>query len=118
MSAHRPLRDCPVCGGRLATTRLSCDSCDSELSGHFITCEFCALDGSDRAILSTFLRSRGNMKALERDLGVSYPTARSRLDGVLAKLGLHPDEPDPAAETLQALARGEIDIEEADRRLR
>lgn len=111
-------RDCPVCGNKLALTRLSCRSCGTELSGGFETCEFCSLAKDDREVLRVFLASRGNMKDLERHLGVSYPTARARFDSLLGKLGLSDKAAsDPRLSTLEQLARGEIDIDEADRRL-
>jgi hypothetical protein len=124
MVAHRhPPRDCPVCGSRLELTRLSCPDCHTELSGAFTACEYCALSNDDRDLLRVFLGSRGNMKELERHLAVSYPTARARYDAVLTRLGIEVsrDAPAPAdAESLSvldALARGDIDIEEASRRL-
>lgn len=116
----RPPRFCPVCGDPLRITRLSCRSCGTELSGDFECCEFCALGSEDRDLLKVFLSSRGNMKALERSLQVSYPTARSRLDAVLAKLGMEPRSaaaPENQLELLQALARGEVSVEEAETRL-
>src|SRR6266511_4106725 len=88
MTERRPPRDCPVCGETLALTRLSCRACGTELSGDFQACEFCALTGEDRELLRVFLVSRGNMKDVQRHLDVSYPTARLRFDGLLAKLGL------------------------------
>jgi hypothetical protein len=110
---------CPVCNERLALTRLSCPSCDTELSGAFATCEFCVLSNEDRDVLRVFLASRGNMKDLERHLGVSYPTARARFDTLLAKIGI--DRPlAPAVtrvELMEQVARGEIDIDEALKRL-
>src|SRR5579875_3761044 len=84
-------RDCPVCGERLVLTRLSCRSCGTELSGMFEGCEFCSLGPHEREVLRIFLASRGNMKELERYLGVSYPTARARFDQLLARLGLAPE---------------------------
>ena len=107
---------CPVCGEELRLTRLSCRACGTELTGDFPTCEFCALGQEERDLLKLFLASRGNMKALERGLGVSYPAARSRLDAVLVKLGLEPGVPAPPEgplELLRALARGEVSVEEA-----
>src|SRR5689334_15002716 len=85
---HRAPSDCPVCGHHLAVTRLGCASCGSELAGIFSTCEFCALSDADNALLRVFLASRGNLREVERHLGVSYPTARLRFDRLLEKLGL------------------------------
>ncbi len=69
-------------------------------------------------MLRVFLASRGNMKDLERHLGVSYPTARARFDALLSKLGLgEKAAPDARLHMLEQLARGEIDVDEADRRL-
>jgi hypothetical protein len=110
-------RDCPVCGERLALTRLSCRACGTELSGEFEACEFCSLGREDRELLRVFLASRGNMKELERHLGVSYPTARARFDQLLARLGLGAGERPGRVELLERLARGEIDVEEAMRSL-
>lgn len=85
---HRAPVDCPVCGDRLAVTRLGCGSCGSELAGIFSSCEFCALSKSDNEMLRVFLMSRGNMREVEKHLGVSYPTARQRYAQLLQRLGL------------------------------
>lgn len=119
-SPRRPPANCPVCSTRLAVTRLTCPSCATELSGAFEACEFCVLGDDDREVLRVFLTSRGNMKELERHLGVSYPTARARFDAVLAKLGLERSPAPPPVsrvELMEQVARGEIDIDEAMRRL-
>jgi hypothetical protein len=117
--ARRPPTNCPVCNHRLATTRLTCPECSTELSGAFESCEFCVLSDEDRGVLRVFLASRGNMKELERHLGVSYPTARARFDGLLAKLGIErAAAPAPSRiELMEQVARGEIDVDEAMRRL-
>ena len=123
MSDRRPPHDCPVCGETLALTRLSCQACGTELSGDFQACEFCALSGDERELLRVFLASRGNMKELQNYLKVSYPTARLRFDALLGKLGLDKGAAPPSppsgdrVEILQALARGDIDLGEAEQRL-
>lgn len=119
-TTRRPPSNCPVCNHRLATTRLTCPECSTELSGAFTSCEFCVLTDEDRDVLRVFLASRGNMKELERHLGVSYPTARARFDTLLTKIGI--DRPAPAApsarvELMEQVARGEITIDEALGRL-
>jgi hypothetical protein len=124
---YRPPRDCPVCRHRLDITQLGCEQCGTGLSGEFQPCEFCGLDDADRTTLRVFLASRGNMKELERHLGVSYPTARARFDDLLGRLGLAdgpdlgpappPTSADAALETLEALARGDVSVDDARSRL-
>jgi len=117
---RRPPNNCPVCSSRLAVTRLTCPSCDTELSGSFASCEFCVLTDEDREVLRVFLASRGNMKELERHLAVSYPTARARFDVLLTKLGIERGPAAPSSnrvELMEQVARGEIDIDEALKRL-
>ena len=116
---RRPPLNCPVCSEKLALTRLACPACSTELSGAFATCEFCALSDDDREVLRVFLASRGNMKELERHLGVSYPTARARFDALLAKIGIErPAQPAASRiELMDQVARGEIDIDMALARL-
>jgi hypothetical protein len=131
VSSYRPPRDCPVCSSRLETTQLGCPHCGTGLVGHFAPCDFCGLDDADLDMLKVFLASRGNMRDLERHLGVSYPTARARFDDLLRRLGLASSPPtagaapDAAARgasapseadrlaTLRALARGDLDVDEA-----
>ena len=120
--SHQPPRDCPVCGSRLMLSRLGCQSCGTELSGLFEPCEFCGLADEDRDLLRVFLASRGNMKDLERHLGVSYPTARARFDALLERLGLAAVPQSSRSrlsrlEVLEALARGELDVDEAQQQL-
>lgn len=114
-------RNCPVCTAVLSLTRLSCDECGTEMTGHFPTCEYCSLSKDDRATLRVFLASRGNMKEVERHLAVSYPTARQRFDQILAKLGLDAQadqaEGDTTKDVLRSLQNGEIDVAEALSRL-
>jgi hypothetical protein len=107
-----------VCSARLQITQLGCPSCGTGLNGAFRPCEFCGLDDAERDLLRVFLASRGNMKELERHLGVSYPTARARFEDLLRKLGLAPAptgpaKPDPRLETLRAVAAGELDVDSA-----
>jgi len=93
---HRAPSDCPVCGQLLAVTRLGCGSCGSELAGVFASCEFCSLNDKDTELLRVFLASRGNLREVEKHLGVSYPTARLRFSQLLDQLGLGGDsEPMP-----------------------
>lgn len=117
---HRAPSDCPVCGEHLAVTRLSCGGCGSELAGDFAACPFCALSDKENEILRVFLSSRGNLREVEKHLGVSYPTARLRFNQLLQKLGLTGDsEPAPVSreQILSEVASGAVSPAEAQRLL-
>src|SRR5574338_1182166 len=93
---------CPVCEGELTISRLHCRSCGTALEGEFGVGRFGRLSREQLSLLESFLRSRGNLKEMERELGISYPTVRGRVDALVRALGLGdgvppPDEPDAAA---------------------
>jgi hypothetical protein len=129
MAVEKPKRNrlvtqCPVCNGRLHVTHLKCGECATELSGEFAPNEFARLAPDKLDFLRTFLSCRGNLKEVEGVLGISYPTVRARLDSVLGALGFGsggdnagPSEADKEA-VLEALERGELTLEEAERQLR
>lgn len=118
---HRAPADCPVCGHGLVVTKVSCPGCGSELVGDFASCEFCALDDAEMQLLRVFLASRGNLREVEKHLGVSYPTARLRLTELLIKLGLSGEagaEPTLSREQILAdVASGRMSPQQAQRLL-
>jgi hypothetical protein len=88
MMPHDAIATCPICSGELAVTRLHCRSCGTTLEGDFNVGRFARLSRDQFALLESFLRSRGNLKEMERELGISYPTVRARVDALLRALGL------------------------------
>ncbi len=78
---------CPVCNETMEVTSLHCPACDTTISGHFATCKFCQLSEEMQDFIEIFIRSRGNIKEVERALGISYPTVRGRLDAAINALG-------------------------------
>jgi len=82
---------CPSCQQPLQATELTCEPCDLRLRGHFERgCRFCALDPGQRQLLDVFLSCRGVIRDMEKALGLSYPTVRSRVDALLTALGYAP----------------------------
>ena len=128
---HDVISTCPVCSGELAVTRLHCRSCGTTLEGEFTVGRFGRLTREQLVLLESFLRSRGNLRDMERELGISYPTVRSRVEALVRALGFGPREgEEPVAaepedggaatgaaasrqEILERLARREIGAEEA-----
>ncbi len=116
---------CPICQGQLQVTQLTCTECGTSLQGHFINCKFCTLEPEHLQFLEVFLRNRGMLAGVERELGISYPTARNKLDALLLALGIAPlpqvengELEAQRKQILDMLEQGEITAEEAARKLR
>ena len=66
----------------------------------------------------TFLKCRGSIKEVEKELGISYPTVKSRLEAVISRLGLtatpsSEELKEQRLQTLDRLSRGEITPDQA-----
>jgi len=95
---------------------LCCDECKTSIKGNFELPELACLCGDDDHFLKVFLSARGNIKEVERCLGISYPTVKSRLEAMLAKLGLSQLQSEVRRrrlEIVEKLERGEIPAHEA-----
>jgi hypothetical protein len=102
---HDVISTCPVCSGELAVTRLHCRSCGTTLEGEFSVGRFGRLTREQLLLLESFLRSRGNLRDMERELSISYPTVRSRVEALVRALGFGPRaDSDEAAEDAAAAA--------------
>lgn len=104
---------CPSCNGVLNPVRYICSDCGTEVSGNFAVCPFCSLDGVNRDLLELFLLTRGNLKAVQRMLGVSYPTARLRIEEMFNALEERISGESVSMDVLERLHRGEISVEDA-----
>jgi hypothetical protein len=109
---------CPVCSEQLNVVRLECGGCGTRLEGSFSLGRFHALSPEHLEFLEVFIRARGNFKDVERELGISYPTVRGRVDALIRALGFPSQaEPDKEAERrkeiLRELAEGRIKPDDA-----
>jgi len=83
---------CPACGGELVVQRMACHQCHTSIEGQFRTSTFDQLPPESLAFAELFVRLKGNMKEMERELGVPYSTVRHRLDEVVRELGPPQDQ--------------------------
>jgi hypothetical protein len=115
---------CPVCGDSLHVVRLECGTCGTAVVGRYRASRFDRLTADQTGFLEAFLRARGNIKRVERELGISYPTVRGRLNALLTALGITPasDDDDDTVrrrrEVLDQLEAGRLTPEEAAAKLR
>lgn len=107
---------CPVCGKEMEVTRLSCNYCNTTIEGTFTLCKFCRLGDEQKKFAEIFIKNRGNIKEIEKELGISYPTVRNKLEDVIQALGYSPKVTTVNIDKkaiLEKLKNGEISPEEA-----
>ncbi|MDE6414112.1 MAG: DUF2089 domain-containing protein [Anaeroplasmataceae bacterium] len=117
------LGNCPICGNKLTVTELSCKCCDTKLTGDFQLSKFDYLSTELQEFALIFIKNAGNIKGVEKDLGVSYPTVKKNLAELIKNLGYEsnnilPEEKMSREDVLGALKRKEIGFEEAERLLK
>ncbi|MFS8542010.1 MAG: DUF2089 domain-containing protein [Tissierellales bacterium] len=115
---------CPICGEELSVTRLTCPSCNTTIEGNFSSCKFCKLTNEQKLFVEIFIKNRGNIKEIEKEMGISYPTVRNKLDEIIKALGYSVDtSPEDSLgerrkEILAMLEKGEINSQEAIKMLK
>ena len=78
---------CPTCGSAVEVREVSCPACATQVRGRFALSPFDRLDPEQRRFALLFLRAAGNLREMERLLGISYPTVRKKLDEIIEALG-------------------------------
>lgn len=122
------ISECPVCHNDLVVTGLKCTNCETELKGEFTLSKFNYLDTEKLYFIEVFVKNRGNIKMVEKEMGLSYPTVKKMLDEVIEQLGydalknVKEDKVEEEAESysgptrkeiLDQIDSGEITVEEA-----
>ncbi|MGG5460399.1 DUF2089 domain-containing protein [Clostridium sp. B9] len=120
MKYVRPSK-CPVCNSELKIVKLECEKCNTKIEGDFRGCDFCNLTQEEQYFLKIFVKCKGSIKEIEKELDISYPTVKSRLNQLITALGFEDKETEEEkldkkksrALILEKLDRGEISSTEA-----
>ena len=114
---------CPICSEILSIQRLHCRNCDTSIEGHFELGRLGQLSQDQLNFVETFVRCEGKLNRLEKELGISYPTLRTRLTEVIRAMGFevisdYAGQPGGLSDAersqiLDQLDRGDITSEEA-----
>lgn len=120
-----PMRS-PFDGGEIVVTRFYCPGSDVTVEGRFaVATPFAQLTPEQLHFVETFVRCEGKLSRMEDELGLSYPTLRSRLHDIIRALGYEPGREEGPAITedarraiLSELDQGKISFEQAMARLR
>ncbi len=116
----KELTNCPYCEGDFTIKEVECQGCKTELRGNFKTNRFHLFGPEDLFFIEIFLKNEGNIKLVEKDLSISYPTVKNRLKNIIKILGYQQEDNSSSEriKILNELAEGKIDIETTMKKLR
>ncbi len=101
---------CPYCGHKMDVVALKCPACGTGVTGRFQIDELFSLSEEQMRFVKIFLKNRGNLSEVQKELGISYPTARNRLNEIVKFLGYDvKEEKINEREILEKVKNGEID---------
>lgn len=122
------LEMCPACAGELIVTQQTCVRCGTSVVGEFKPTIFARLSPENLAFLELFIKNKGNVKEMEREMGESYWAIRNRINEIIEELGLEKKNVEPAESIvdikeqrqaiLNRLDQGEINVDEATEMLK
>ncbi|MFS0901458.1 DUF2089 domain-containing protein [Priestia aryabhattai] len=113
--AYKVITNCPVCSGTLKITKLQCTHCHTTIENEFELSKLASLSKDQLHFVEVFLTCRGNIKEVEKELGISYPTVRGKLTDIISSLGYVQRKKNEVDEkkVVTMLEDGEITPEEA-----
>lgn len=127
MKKYPVLTNCPVCDHDLDVIKLKCSKCDTEIEGNFTLSKFNYLDQEKLYFIEVFVKNRGNIKAIEKELNISYPTVKKMLDDVILGLGYQVEDIEEQnfsfkenirKAVLDQLKEGKVSVEEALKKIK
>ncbi|RPI16575.1 MAG: DUF2089 domain-containing protein [Ignavibacteriae bacterium] len=120
--SYKLISQCPVCSSELKATRLSCSTCGTTIESEFTLSKFELLSIEHLNFVEIFLKNRGSIKDVEREMGISYPTVKAKLNDVLKALGYtieeEPIQQSELNQIIEELDKGNINVDEAIKKIK
>lgn len=107
------LASCPICKHELKIKEVSCERCNVTYRGDFESSWLAAFSESQLEFIKLFLLVQGNLKEVQNQLGISYPTVKSRLADIIRIITKKEPAGDKVSDVLADLEEGFISVEEA-----
>ena len=114
------LKQCPVCNSTLEIKEYHCPKCDTTIRGNFEVGDLASLSAAQQGFVKIFICNQGNIKEVEKALGISYPTVKNRLAEITNTLcpSQIKEKTKFSASVLDEIERGEISVEDAIKKLK
>ena len=118
--SYKLINECPVCSSKLKATRLKCGTCGTVIESEFELSKFEQLSKEQLNFVEVFIKCRGSIKDVEKELGVSYPTVKGKLNDAISALGYAVIEESTQNINLiiEDLEKGSIDADEAIKKIK
>jgi hypothetical protein len=87
---HPILTHCPICNSPTTVKQIRCEICDLTIEGHFAVTGLSSLSAEQLEFVETFLRCEGKINRVEKEMNISYPTVRGKLNEIISTLGYEP----------------------------
>lgn len=120
--SYKLISQCPVCSSELKATRLTCTTCGTVIESDFSLSKFELLSSEHLNFVEIFLKNRGSIKDVEKEMGISYPTVKAKLNEVLKALGYSVVEESfqqgDVSRVIEELEKGDIDVDEAIKKIK
>lgn len=65
---------------------MQCPSCSTTIDGSFDIPVISRLESTEQQFILSFVKHSGSLKQMAKELNLSYPTVRNRLDEIIARL--------------------------------
>ncbi|MCK9557472.1 MAG: DUF2089 family protein [Candidatus Cloacimonetes bacterium] len=107
------LANCPICHKELVIREYHCPSCKVSFEGDFSRNWLEGFTASQLEFIKLFLLVQGNLKELQKRLGISYPTVKNRLSEIIGIITREDGGINDYTDILTDLEGGFINVEEA-----
>ena len=108
-------------GADLVVTEIQSKKKDITVRREFQLSKFDYLTKEQQYFIEVFIKNQGNIKQIEKELGISYPTVKKSLEEVTQALGYKVEDSkddEKRLEIFERIRRGELTIEEAEAQLK
>ncbi len=107
------MTSCPICKKELVIREYHCPACGVSYKGEFTNSWISGLKPAQLEFVRLFITVQGNIKEMEKRLGISYPTVKNRLAEIIRAMGRDSAAPQDYSDIFSDLEQGFINVEEA-----
>ncbi|HLU51088.1 MAG TPA: DUF2089 family protein [Flavobacteriaceae bacterium] len=77
---------CPSCSEGLVVAQMQCVRCGTTVNGNYSLPLFLHLLPEEQDFVKQFLMNSGSLKEMAKQMNISYPTVRNKLDDLIEKI--------------------------------